>query len=334
LGWRQIFRSNKNGLLNNLKIFSKYHSSVLKVLHLLTEAKKQLAEFYLQAQKGPAEIGSLFESTGLNKYYSKPFDAILTEAGVNQAFIDEAVSPITRTIYSQNADLSGFAGLASLIGVYGHPIYRFTEGNNTFPVRLVEASNAKVKQNQKITNIERTAEGSYRLSSETDSEIFDNIIIATPFELADIEFDEIKIPIWKPQQYQTMFTKVKLGIFNPTYFGVNNATDAPAIVLTTKKADPITHYSIHKTQNDQSIVTLTSTEPISDDLFDEILSKSTPVLEHSWKATYPKFKPILKLPPTQLDNGLFYVNAVEPAVSSMETSALSALNCVKMISKQ
>jgi prenylcysteine oxidase / farnesylcysteine lyase len=331
-GSKTVFKSNKNAALNNFKLFSKYHSSVLNVLRFLNKAKKHLSQFYLQEQKNPAEIDSLFESSGLKEYCLKPFDTLLTEAGLNQKFINEAASPITRTIYSQNADLGGFAGVSSLIGVYGYPIYRFTEGNNAFPARLAEASHAFVKQRQKVSSIEKMSNDSYRVISGKETEVFDCIIIAAPLELANITFDGMNVPNWMPQQFQSVFTRVMRGVFDPTFFGLKAASQTPAIVLTTKEADPLKHCSIQKIENNESLVTFTSTKPIPDDLFNGVFkSKATPVLEHSWKAAYPKFKPLSKLPPNRLDKGLFYVNAVESAVSSMETSAFSALNCVRML---
>jgi prenylcysteine oxidase / farnesylcysteine lyase len=334
-GQNTVFRSNKNGLLNNLKIFAKYRSSVIDVLRLLNKAKKQLAQFYQETQKNPSEIDSLFESTGLKEYCSKPFDMVLTEVGVSQEFIDEVTAPITRTIYSQNADLGGFAGLASLIGVYGYPIYRFTDGNNAFPAHLVEASNAEVKQEQKVTGIEKAVNGSYVVTSVKGTEAFDSVIIAAPLALAGIEFDGVNVPAWEPPQYQPVFTKVLQGVLDPTFFGLKTDAELPAIILTTKEADPIKHCSIQKIENKEAIVTLTSTKPIPDDLTEQAFkSKPVQVLEHTWKAAYPQFKPIAKLPPNQLDERLFYVNAVEPAVSSMETMALSALNCILLLSSK
>ena len=154
------------------------------------------------------------------------------------------------------------------------------------------------------------------------------VIIAAPLEGADIEFEGITVSKWEPQQYQPVFTKIMRGVFDSTYFGLDNTSKTPAIVLTTKNhADPIKHCSIQKIGNNESIVTFTSTEPLPDDLFRDVFkSQSTAILEHQWKAAYPIFRPITKLPPTKLDKGLFYVNAIEPAISSMETSGVVSLN--------
>jgi prenylcysteine oxidase/farnesylcysteine lyase len=78
-------------------------------------------------------------------------------------------------------------------------------------------------------------------------------------------------------------------------------------------------------------VAVTSTKPLSDNFFDGLFKNGTTVLDHTWTAAYPIFKPIQKIPPTCLDNKLFYLNSIESAASSLETSALAALNSIKTI---
>ena len=331
-GSELIFRSNQKAALTNLKLLSQYKLSTVRTLLLLNEAKGQVAKLYREEMKNPADTDELFESAGLSKWYTKPFDEILLEKGISRTFIDEIATPITRTIYSQNADLGGFAGISSFIGVYGGPIYSLAEGNSTLPAHIAEASQATIKRGQKVTSIEKTSEGAYRVSAGADAALFDGVIVAAPLEIAGIEFDGIEKPNFLPQSYPKVYTKVMAGVFNPRYFGLNESTKPPAIVLTTKDADPITHCSIQKIGKSESFVTFSSTEPIADGAFSGIFkNKGVPVLQHCWTAAYPKFKPIAKLPPSRLDEWLIYVNSIEPSVSSMETSALSALNAVKMI---
>jgi len=49
-----------------------------------------------------------------------------------------------------------------------------------------------------------------------------------------------------------------------------------------------------------------------------------------WDA-YPVLKPTREFPPIQLDEGLYYVNALEPMISTMETSTVSARNVVGLL---
>jgi prenylcysteine oxidase / farnesylcysteine lyase len=330
-GSELIYRSDEKTAITNLKLLSQYKLSIVRTLLLLREAKGQVAKLYREAAKNPVDTAELFESAGLSKWYTKAFDELLLERGVNRTFIDEIATPITRTIYSQNAGIGGFAGISSFIGVYGGPIYSLAEGNSTLPTRIAEASEATVKLGQKVTRIEKTSEGSYKVSAGADAALFDGVIVAAPLEIAGIELDGIAKPNFS-SSYQEVYTKVMQGVFNPSYFGLNESAEPPAIVLTTKGADPITHCSIQKIGNNDSLVTFSSTEPIADETFSGIFkSGASPVLQHHWTAAYPKFKPIERLPPTRLSERLFHLNSIEASVSSMETAALSALNAVKMM---
>ena len=134
---------------------------------------------------------------------------------------------------------------------------------------------------------------------------------------------------------RAVYMRVMRGILNPDYFGLKKSADPPAIILTTKDTDPITHFAIKKASNGESLVTISSTKPLDTNLFNGVFKNdAVTVLEHCWKAAYPIFKPITKLPSTRIDKRFMYINAVEPSVSSMETSALSALNAVRLLAKE
>jgi hypothetical protein len=81
-------------------------------------------------------------------------------------------------------------------------------------------------------------------------------------------------------------------------------------------------------------VTVTSTEPICNDLLDDLFKNGRTILDHTWSAAYPVFKPTQKIPSTCLDKGLLYLNAIESAASSLETSTFAALNSIKTIKEQ
>ncbi len=331
-GSKILFRSNKNAAVTDFKLLLAYRLSIIRTLSLLREAKGQVAKLYQEEAENPADLAELFELAGLSKWHKKTFEEILAEKGVSNTFIDQIATPLTRIIYSQNADIGGFAGISSLIGVYGGPIYRLAEGNSTLPAHLAEASQATKKTGQKVISIEKTSAGSYRVSTEVDAALFDGVIIAAPLDFAGIELEGVTKPDCVPQEYQKVCTKVMKGVFDPASFGLNESVEPPTIILTTKNADPTTHFGIQKTQKGESIVTVCSTAPLTDSecsgFFKDV---GVPVLNHCWDAAYPKFKPIPKLLPSWLDERLFYLNSVEAAVSSMETAAFSALNAVKML---
>ena len=137
-GSKIVFRSNKQSFATIFSLLAKYQLSLARTFLLLRKVRGQVAKLYQEEQKNPADIGELFESTGLDKWHKMSFSEELIERGVSQAFIDEVVTPITRVIYSQNADLGGFAGLSALIGVYSGPTYSLAEGNSSLPTSPCE----------------------------------------------------------------------------------------------------------------------------------------------------------------------------------------------------
>ncbi len=331
-GSKIIFRSNRQTSATILRLLAKYKLSLTRTYLLLRKVRGQIAKLYQEELKKQYDIRKIFETICLDEWYKKPFCEGLIEKGISEAFIDEIVAPITRAIYSQNVELSGFAGISSLIGVYSGSRYSLADGNSILPIHLAKVSNAKIKLSQKIDTVEKTPKGTYRLYSGTSMEVFDKVIIATPLEFADIKFEGISIHSWKPQPYQTVHKKVMKGFLDPDYFGFKDSSDPPANILTTKDAHPITDYSIKKANDGESLVMASSPEPIKENVFDGVFKKSkVSILEHCWKAAYPVFKPLANLPSARFDERVTYINALEPAISSMETSALSALSATRML---
>jgi prenylcysteine oxidase / farnesylcysteine lyase len=327
-----VFRSSKQSSITNLRLLAKYKLNLARAFLLLRKAKGQVTSLYQEEQKKPRDIGEICETTGLDKWYKKSFFESLIERGISQDFIDEIVTPIIRVIYSQNEDIGGFAGISSLIGVYSGTTYSLEEGNSTLPDHLAKVSNAKVKLGQKVDKIEKTPNGTYKVYTGEIRTVFDAIIIAAPLDLAKIEFDGISMRGWEPLSYQTVYKKILRGVFDPAYFGLKDLAEVPAMVLTTKDVDPTTHYSIQNVSGNESLVTISSLNPINSNAFEGVFKNdASTVLEHSWKAAYPKFKPLARLPFTHIDKRLINASTIEPAVSSMETSALSALNAIKLL---
>jgi hypothetical protein len=331
-GTEFIFKSGQPMFYAMLKLFTKYKLSVPKLLLSLREANGKIKRWY-QKEK-PIEFWELFESANLDKWYKMPFDQILVEMGVDRRFIDEIITPITRIIYSQNAELGGFAGLSSLLGVYGESMYSLNDGNEVLPKKLLEASDSKVELGCKVKCIEKTSKGSFRVLAEENVSVFDGVIVASPLEVADIAFEGVETQKWETREYQKIYIRLMKGIIDSRYFNLESSTKLPAIILTSKEADPITRFSIKKSTKDDTWVTVTSTEPIGNDLLDDLFKNGKTILDHTWSAAYPVFKPILKIPSACRDKGLLYLNAIESAASSLESSTFAALNSIRMIREQ
>jgi predicted NAD/FAD-dependent oxidoreductase len=331
-GTEIVFQSGQSKFFMMLKLLTKYKLNVLKILLSLREAEGKIEKWY--EKESPVEFWELFESVDLDEWYRMPFDQILAEMGVDKNFVDEMVTPITRIIYSQNAELGGFAGLTSLLGVYGESMYSLEDGNDVLPKKLLEASNSKLKLGCKVESVEKTSKGSFRVSSKENASVFDGVIVAAPLEVADISFDGVANQEKQAREYQKIYIKIMQGTVDSRYFNLDASSKLPSIILTSKDADPITRFSINESAGDESWVTVTSTEPIGNSLLDELFRNGRTILDHTWKAAYPVFKPIPKIPSTCLDKGLIYLNVMESAASSLESSAFAALNSIRAVKEQ
>jgi len=57
------------------------------------------------------------------------------------------------------------------------------------------------------------------------------------------------------------------------------------------------------------------------------------VFRKEWDA-YPQLPPTTTFPPIRLDEGLYYVNAFEPFISTMETETIASRNVVDLLLRE
>ncbi len=327
-----IFRPRKNSLAISASLLARYGLSVFKTILLLRKVRHQFARMYGEEFKRPRDMNELMKVSGLNEWFGKTFREVLLKKGISRAFTDEVLTPIIRAIYSQNSDLGGLAGISSLIEVYSGATYSLADGNETLPTSLAKSSKAKVKLGQKVDVIEKASTGKYNVYCGENVTEFDSVIIASPLELSGIRLEGVSSPSSAPQSFQPVYKKIIRGAFNKDYFGLKASAEAPELMLTTEEVGPVTQFDIKKGDRKDSLVTITSTQPLKVGMFDDLFNgECIPVLEHSWSSAYPRFQPTRELPPSRIDNGLIYSGAMELIVSSMETSALSALNAVRIL---
>jgi prenylcysteine oxidase/farnesylcysteine lyase len=114
-GTEFIYKSRQSTVSQMLKLLFSYKLSVLKLRVVLQNAQRQLLMLYDKAQRSPTEIQKLFEISGLDTWHTQSLDKIRLQAGLSRALVNEIVTPITRIIYSQDAQLGGLAGISSLL---------------------------------------------------------------------------------------------------------------------------------------------------------------------------------------------------------------------------
>jgi predicted NAD/FAD-binding protein len=241
-GTEITFKSSQPMFYKLISLFKDYNLSVPKLLFLLRKASGKIKKLYKLQEKSPAEFWDLFENAGLDQYYKVSFDKLLVDNGVDQTFINEVITPITRIIYSQNAGLGGFAGLSSLLSVYGEAVYSLKDGNEVLPQKLLEVSNSNVELDSKVKSIEKTSNGSFRVLVGDNASVFDVVVVAVPLEVADIAFDGIDNEKRQLREYQKIYIRLMKGTVDLRYFNLDSSSRVPSIVLTSEEADPITRF--------------------------------------------------------------------------------------------
>jgi hypothetical protein len=229
--------------------------------------------------------------------------------------------------------LGRFAGFSSLLGVYQNKMYCIQKGNDVFPSKLLKLSNSKIELGSEVQVIEKRSDGSFNIHVKDSILVFDAVIIASPIEITNLRIEGIEIQT-NQREFQKIYIRIIKGKVNRNYFDLNSSEKIPYIILTTKDADPITGFSFQQTKDETCWTSMTSTKPLGNDLLEDIFIDENKFVKHTWNFAYPIFKPIEQIPPTFLDNNLFYINAAESVTSSLKTSAFSALNSVKKLKQQ
>lgn len=316
---------------DGLSLLGKYGLSLPRLWWLSRRVFKQFNSLYdvLEDGKHFESADAMLGSVNLSHIARQPAGAYLREHGVSPACIEEILDPLSRTLYGQDARMNALVDLIIFKAGFSR-WYSIRGGNTQLLECLLDAASATLYTDTKITSITANA-GTYTLTTTESSEEYgpyDAVIIATPLEKTDIEFDGITTSVASDREYQSMHNCFVKGVLDPTYFGMETHDDHPAIIGTTTDVDgTFNTIEIAREQDDANIHLLNSTSRLSNDLLETVFSSIENVERFPWDA-YPVYEPPLSYPPFQLDSSLYYVNAMESAISTMETEVMGSRNVI------
>ncbi|WP_330633565.1 prenylcysteine lyase family protein [Halocatena halophila] len=261
----------------------------------------------------------------------------LREHAVSQACIHQVLDPISRTLYGQDARMSAVVDLYMFKAIASNSWYSIRERNSLLLDHLLDAASATIHMETKITAIDANT-GSYTLTAAeppTEYGPYDAVIIATPLEKTDIELNGGAPPVSSDREYQSMYINLVNGVLDPTYFELGAQDDLPDAISTTTDVDEsfTSIVTLVRENGGTNIYHVTATSIVPNDLFLEVFSSIEDIERFSWEA-YPVYEPPLLWPPFQLDHGIYYTNAMESAISSMETEVMGSRNVVNLLSRR
>lgn len=340
-GHRFDFRTSGRGWLDLVRGFARYGVSPLRAEKLVKEFIRRLVAIYtlLEQGQGFASPGELFEALGLFELSRQPAGDYFRRNGVSDRFVREVIDGVSRSNYGQSSDIHALVDLVSMAGAaMGGQLLSVQEGNSAVCRRLLEAAEAVVRTGTEVTEIARPGSPAvgYRITvAGGDVERFDAVIVAAPLELAGIGFAGIALPprsvLTRP--YQVTHVTFVVGQLNPGYFHLRTAGQLPETILTEESpAVPFSGIGVsgRAVDSGHALHKVFSRQELGEELLSRLFSQRVQTHRLVWKA-YPVLRPAAEWPPFVLSHGLYYVNAMESAVSTMETETMGSRNVVNLL---
>lgn len=316
------------------------------VLRLRSQTVRALTGFtqvYAQQDAGrlfrtPRE---LLEGLGLGDRADLSLHDFLAGEGIQGRLVGELVEGILRNMYNQNATINAMAGSVALIGggFGGGSLYSVGGGNATLFERVLDRAGAELRLNHEVVRIATVDADGRRWHTVSDqhggTERVDAVVIAAPLEHASIDLTDVAADdrVRRARPYQTVHATLVAGELSTDYFGAARAARLPSHILT-MAADGLPFTSIGVTgwspAHSCRIYKVFSPHPLDADLLGAVFSAVHEVDSVVWQA-YPVLDPDPLWPSFQLAEGVYYVNAFESAVSTLETEAVAAWNVAGLV---
>jgi prenylcysteine oxidase/farnesylcysteine lyase len=257
---------------------------------------------------------------------------------VRGRFVDESATPVGRIMYGQDVSMNGLATSIALAGAgLAGSLFSVGGGNRLVCEGLVREANATLRTDVEVTGVAREGARVTLELSDGSPASHDAVVLATPAGASTLAVSGVELPesalIAYPFQV-TWATFIK-GTPRAEYFSLRAADELPDAVLTVEdEAIPFNSLGLVATAPDGThIYKLFSREKVSDSLLDDVFESRDAVEEIRWEA-YPVLRPLNELPPFRLADGVYWVNAMELAVSTMETEAVAARNVANLVAAE
>ena len=334
----QDFRLNtrRNKAISTLQMLWAYGKSLQNLQEVVQETMPKWNEVYdlLQEGYGFETPQSLFLTVDLYDLTQKTSYEYFEEKGIDNEVVYEFVDCISRVNYHQDGNINAFADMVSLAGagMDGGELFSIEGGNDLLIKNALNSANVNLQLNSEVARIESISESEkplYRIT-KTDGiqDTFEIVVIACPLDLTNLELTQHVIK--RDRDYQTVHAYFLAGEINYEYF--NNPWNDPETIFTIED-DQIPFISIAKTgfapDWDVPIYKVFSREILDSSFFDQAFNNVKGELHHEWKA-YTVLSPMSHWPPFKLGKGLYYINAMESAVSAMESQAVAARNVMNL----
>ncbi|GAA5927561.1 hypothetical protein JCM1841_002340 [Sporobolomyces salmonicolor] len=283
------------------------------------------------------------------------------EQGVNSLFTNELIAAATTVNYGSPIDqIHGVGALVSLaatgaVSIRGGNRQIFESFVGSSGARLRLGSSARVTELLKLdASSGKRAKWIVKTASGEQGGTYDAVIIAAPYHQTGVRIVNSATASLIPKQpyvnLHVTFVLTNTSMPQPSYFDLPAKSSMPNMIFgtfnTASKSKP-TFNSLNYLkplpasigsrfgEGEVHVVKMFSSDTLDVETLNAIYGAGSvlKVIEKVWKA-YPKLEPILSpadLAPVRPDEGLYYLNAFERLVSTMETETVSSFNIVSLL---
>ncbi|KAH8120483.1 Prenylcysteine lyase-domain-containing protein [Phellopilus nigrolimitatus] len=338
------------GWLDNIKALWRYgFRSPSKTKGLVKGMIGKFISLYSPSSPSWSNITELASELGWTNVVAQTAAEYFDSQGVSHLFSREVIESATRVNYGQDLDkIHALEGMASIAANGASSV---KGGNFQIFQNFLARSGARLYLNTTVTSIVEK-EGSWIIkTSSGETKTYNDVIIAAPFHSTGIKvasrsglFAPEASPAVPPQPYVhlhvTLLTTTAQSP-DPAYFALKSGSKVPVSVLTTYEGarlggkvpefNSLSYHGPIAPGREEHVVKIFSKEERSDEWLNTVFGgKVGWVLRKEWDA-YPVLPPTTTFPPVVLAPGLYYVNAFEPFISTMETETISSRNVVNLL---
>lgn len=319
------------------KLLWRYGRAPLTTLNITKKFVSTFLEFYYDSHFPFPSLDVITHVSGFLYATNVTGEEYFKEAGVSESYYKEMVQAFTRVNYAQNLDQLHAVG--TMVSLAANGAMQIKGGNWQIFQHFAESANATIKLSEKVQEL-KSIDGKWTvLSGNRTSEVFDQVIIASPWTQANIAgLEKIPFP-------DVVYVKLHVTIFTSTqklsakYFGGDSDYEVPGTILTTVSLSKVHlkyfSISIHEFLPDtkEYVFKIFSKNVVSDEDLLELLDEDAQITwihRKVWNS-YPYLVPTSQFADFDAAPGLWYLNSMESFISTMETSALAGANVAALI---
>ncbi|ODV70512.1 hypothetical protein HYPBUDRAFT_151805 [Hyphopichia burtonii NRRL Y-1933] len=326
---------------SNIKLLIKYGLSPIRLVRLKNRFISKFLQSYYDGNFPFANLTDLTVESKFSEVTHLTAEEYLYEQEISDDFANNLIQAATRVNYAQNLDQ--IHGIGSLVAVAADGAEQVKDGNWIIFDNFIKYSDAKLHLQTRVKSIMKNEEG-WLVSYDDKTSYFDQVIIASPFGQSRINLQSGsgKKLSEHPVEYVNLHvTLISTNCTISPSFIDSDSNESPKSILTTKDGQGNTpdFYSIsaidYFEDTDEYLYKIFSPRRIKAEFLEDVFTGCNGniswIFRKKWRS-YPYLKPNKNFGSFEIEQGLWYLNIIEPFISTMETSALAGANVAGLIS--